>query len=278
MCHFGDYKIIDCHVHARYLKDRASIVFPEIDIPEIRCEIGHIVRLQDVKKDTFRYVCSTCGKIVYSGRNPYLKYNKLLLASKKNNQLVFPFVAVSPQIKREILFYKQKFGSQGFKLHPNYSSYELDHCEVPPGTFFVIHSGKNEFDNPNRIMNFARQCQGFIIIAHMGRMNKELFDSIRTADNIVLDCSPVTRLWNALINKTGQIYNASFLGKMDTPEEMLQRVMDYIGCKKMVYGSDTPIDSASDDLAVIEKLPVFYKERILYKNILSFFSTNHFCL
>lgn len=278
MWHFNNYSIIDCHVHACHLMDRGSLVFPEIGVPEILCESGHIVRLQDVQGDTYTYVCSTCGRIVYSGKDPHRIYNEELIGARKENELVFPFVAISPQIKRDMLYYAKKYGSHGFKLHPNYSSYIIDSNEVPPGFCYVIHSGKSEYDNPIRILDFARQCQGAVIIAHLGRMNKVLFDSMKETKNIVLECSPVTSLWNALKNKTGQIYEASFLGKMETPEEMLQRVMEYVGCDKVVYGSDTPIESASEDLAVIEKLSAIFKKKILSENILSFFSTNNFDL
>lgn len=278
MWHFNNYSIIDCHVHACHLTDRASLVFPEIGIPEILCESGHIVRLHDVQGDTYTYVCSTCGRIVYSGKDPHRIYNEEIIEARKENELVFPFVAISPQIKRDMLYYAKKFGSRGVKLHPNYSSYLIDSCEVPTGFYYVIHSGKGEYDNPMRILDFARQCQGAVIIAHLGRMNKDLFDGIKETNNIVLECSPVTGLWNAFKNKTGQIYDASFLGEVETPEEMLQRIMEYVGSDKVVYGSDIPIESASEDLAVIEKLPTVFKKKILFENILSFFSTNSFGL
>ncbi len=278
MWHFNNYRIIDCHVHACHLKDRASLVFPEIGVPEIRCEAGHIVRLQDVHKDTYSYVCSTCGKNVYSGNDPHRIYNERIIASRKNNELVFPFVAISPQIKRDMLYYTKKFGSRGFKLHPNYSSYKIDSCEVPPGFLYVIHAGKSKYDNPIRILEFARQCQRAVIIAHLGRMNKELYDGIRRTNNIVLECSPLTSLWNAFKNKTGQIYDTSFLGEVETPEEMLQRVMEYVGSEKVVYGSDIPIKSASEDLAIVEKLPTVLKKKILFENVLSFLSANNFIL
>ncbi len=272
MWRYNDFRIIDCHVHACHLQDRASFVFPEIGISEVCCKQGHIVRLQEVQGDTYKFVCSTCGRLVYSGEDPYRRYNEELLASSQDNELIFPYVSISPQIKRDIQYYTNKYGSRGFKLHPNYSSYKIDLCEVPSGILFVIHSGKGEFDNPMRILDFARHCQGTVIIAHLGRMNKELFDNIKRIDNVVLECSPVTSLWEAYKNHTGQVYDASFLGELRSPEEMLQRVMEYVGCEKVVYGSDTPIESASEDLAVIQKLPTLLKKKILYKNILSLLS------
>ena len=269
---YHNYSIIDCHVHSCHLTDRASIVFPKINIPEVQCKLGHIVRLQDVNGDNYKYVCSTCGKTVYLGIDPYRSYNENLLENRQDNELVFPFVAISPHMQEDIRYYVEKHDIVGIKLHPNYSSYKMDSCTVPHDMIYVIHAGKGFYDNPLRIINFAKNCESQVIVAHLGRLNKDLYDSISQLKNIVMDCSPLIHIWDAYRRGSNSIYDASFLGKINSPYDLLMRVMEYVGFDNIVYGSDIPIDNPYDDLSIIDMLPNDLKIKILRENLIAIMS------
>lgn len=266
---YQNYDVIDCHVHSCHLTDRASIVFPEVSIPEIQCEPRHIVRLQELCGKTYKYVCSTCEKIIYLGTDPYRPYNEELLKNRRKNELIFPIVAISSHMKDDICYYVEKYGVKGIKLHPNYSSYEIDSCVVPRGLIYIIHCGTGVCDNPSRIINFAKKCKSPVAVAHLGRLNKNLYDSLKQLKNVVMDCSPLMCIWETYRKGLNSLYDASFLGEINSPYDLLMRVMEYVGSDKIVYGSDIPIDNSCEDLSIIEKLPSNLRQKIQRDNFIN---------
>ena len=268
--HYHNYSVIDSHVHSCHLTDRASIVFPEISIPEVQCKPRHIVRLEEADGVTYNYVCSTCGKTIYSGKDPYRPYNEELLKNRYDNELVFPFVAISPFSLEQIEFYEHTYPGliYGYKLHPNYSNYNIEQFKPKQNRVYIIHSGVEERENPMKIIDFAKRLDGIVIIAHLGRFCKQAYDLSISMDNVYFDCSPLSLLWKSYTTHSDRLFDSSFLGTFSSPSEMIVHVANYIGVDKLVYGSDAPYGDYSFDMECCESLDVSLKQRICLENIL----------
>ena len=237
---FLNNEIIDCHVHATHKGFGASIVFPILPIEEITCKQCHIVRLESVINGKHKYTCSTCNKIVYYGEDPFVRYNDELMKQRLKNELVFPFIPISPFSFEQIEFYEHAYPGliYGYKLHPNYSNYNIDQFNPKQNRIYIVHSGVGELEKPMKIIDFAKKLDGIVIIAHLGRFCKQAYDLSKFMDNVYFDCSPLSLLWNSYITHSDRIFDTSFLGVFSSPSEMIERVADYIGWDKLVYGSD----------------------------------------
>lgn len=263
----NNYKLIDFHVHEKYYKSIFQIVFPSLFIDEISCD-NHIVRCDYTDGAKYRFVCTTCNKTIYYGEDPYVKYNKNLIFNKHKNQIVFPVIMVSPQIDKEIEYYEKKFNQRfiGFKLHPNFSEYKIQEVTTQKNRIFLFHSGIGEMENPNNIIKFAKNCPGCVIIAHLARFNKKVFDNIKNMDNVYLDCSSLKLLWNTYKNNRSRLFNTDYLGEFCSPLDMLQKCINYIGSEKILFASDAPYGSVKEDLAFIKGLDVNDYNDITYNN------------
>lgn len=261
--------IIDCHVHAIHRNTGASILFPDLPIDEITCKQSHIVRLESVINGKHKYTCSTCNRVVYFGEDPFVKYNHALMNGRRENELVFPYIPISPFSLEQIECYERAYPGLifGYKLHPNYSNYDIDKFKPKQNRIYIIHSGVGERENPLKIIHFAKKINGVVIIAHLGRFCKQAFDLSKLMDNVYFDCSPLSLLWNSYITHSDRIFDPSFLGVFSSPSEMIKLVADYIGWDKLVYGSDAPLGDYSFDMACCRNLDMSLKHRICSKNI-----------
>lgn len=266
---FLDKDIVDCHVHAVHWSDRASILFPYMPIKEITCAKNHIVRLESVITGKHKYTCATCKKEVYFGDDPFINYNTELFEQIQDNELVFPFVPISPYSLEQIDYYEHKYRGliYGYKLHPNYSNYDLVNFHPKQNRVYVVHSGLGDREQPLKIIEFAKRLDGAVIIAHLGRFCKHAYDLSKDMDNVFFDCSPLPLLWNSYITHSNRLYDSSFLGVFSSPSNMIERVADYIGWDKLVYGSDAPYGDDSFDMVCLKDIDASLKRGICYDNI-----------
>lgn len=266
---FLNNEIIDCHVHATHKGFGASIVFPMLPIKEITCKQYHIVRLESVINGKHKYTCSTCNKIVYYGDDPFVRYNDELIKQRLQNELVFPFIPISPFSLEQIELYEHAYPSliYGYKLHPNYSNYNINQFKSKQNRVYIVHSGVGEKENPMKIIDFAKRLDGIVIIAHLGRFCKQAYDLSKSMDNVYFDCSPLFLLWKSYTTHSDRLFDSSFLGTFSSPAEMIERVANYVGVDKLVYGSDTPVGDCSFDMHCCGALDVSLKNRICSENI-----------
>lgn len=266
---FLNNEIIDCHVHAAHRDFGGSIVFPNLPINEITCKQYHIVRLESVIDGKHKYVCSTCNKTIYYGDDPFVSYNDELIKQMRSSELVFPFIPISPYSLEQIEYYERTYPGliYGYKLHPNYSNYNIDQIKYREDRIYIIHSGVGERENPLKIIDFAKKIDGIVIIAHLGRFCKQAYDLARTMDNVYFDCSPLLLLWQSYITHSDRLFDSSFLGAFSTPTDMIERVADYLGADKLVYGSDAPFGDYYFDIDCFKTLDMSLRHQICSKNI-----------
>ena len=267
---FLDNDIVDCHVHAVHRDHCASILFPDLPIKEIVCKRNHIVRLESVLEGKHKYTCSTCNKVVYVGNDPFHAYNTGLMEKRRESELVFPYIPISPFSLEQIERYESAYHGliYGYKLHPNYSDYDIKDFVPKRKRVYIIHSGVGEKEHPLKIIDFARKLDGAVIIAHLGRFCKQAYDLSKDMDNVYFDCSPLSLLWNSYVTHSDRIYDSSFLGFFSSPSDMIERVADYVGCGKIVYGSDAPIGDYNFDMMSCNHLNRALKRSICSENIL----------
>ena len=151
---------------------------------------------------------------------------------------------------------------------PNYSNYNINQFKPRPNRIYIIHSGVGERENPLKIIDFAKKIDGVVIVAHLGRFCKQAYDLARTMDNVYFDCSPLFLLWKSYITHSDRLFDSSFLGTFSTPSDMIQRVANYIGVDKLVYGSDAPFGDYSFDMDCCKRLDMPLRDQICSKNII----------
>lgn len=157
-------------------------------------------------------------------------------------------------------------GLRGLKFHSEYQFFRPDEERMYPvyrkaaelGLFLVFHGGWDPYGRSGEILatprSFANLAGKFpeltIVAAHMGGM--KLFDEVE-------DC---------LAGSFGNVYFDTGVVAGHISDEQLCRIIGSHGADKILFGSDVPWDEPSNEIEMIERLPLTYEEKelIFYKN------------
>lgn len=264
-----DAKIIDCHVHNAHSFADVRVEFPSPFQQKLLCQPGHMVRCIHVTKSKYIFQCTECGKITYNGDDPFWDENIFLLNHATDNELVFPFIIVSPEMGVAIEKYEKNFGENilGYKLHPNFSQFSLKDISLSSKKILLIHSCVGLLDNAELIVDFAEHYNGKVIIAHMGRFNKNAFDRARQMDNVYFDCSSIGLIWQSYNNHQYNLCDTSYLGAFKKPADLLSAAMEYVGIDKVVFGSDEPFGCFEKDIKIVNELSEDLRSALLSRNM-----------
>lgn len=159
----------------------------------------------------------------------------------------------------------KELGLCGIKLHSEYQDFNPDEERMLPiyrkaaecGLFVVFHGGWDPYSKdviratPERMAIAAESVPELIFIfAHLGGMNQ--WDDaeryiVGRLDNVYLDVSVI----------------AGYI-----KDEQLLRIIRNHGADKILFGSDCPWDLPSNEIAMINRLPLSdeEKEKIFHKN------------
>jgi predicted TIM-barrel fold metal-dependent hydrolase len=254
---------IDFHVHINPFNEeqieyvitsnRRMVILPDLFIPELACEKGHIVRCSNaIDENRLYFTCTTCGKPIYTGSDPFRKYNEKLfqIFENYNDRIwIFPAITVTPYMLQEISYYERNYLGLygGFKIHPNYSSYLISQLKLDSNYPILFHSGVGKLENPMLQIKFAKNYHGIVIIAHMGRFMKKCFDNAKTMNNVFFDCSAFTLLWNSYANNKS-LFDTSYLGHFRDISDLISASINYLGADKIVFGSDFPYGNYEENI------------------------------
>lgn len=157
-----------------------------------------------------------------------------------------------------------ELGLRGVKLHPDIQKFKLDDyrclkifdlCEgkLP----MLIHAGDNRFDysNPNRLLPILQIYQNLTVIgAHFGGYSiwQEAAEELHGIPNLYVDCSSTMfALDDAAVVKLIRTY----------------------GAERVLFGTDYPMWSPTEELRHFQRLPLTEQERslILHQNAVRVF-------
>ena len=187
------------------------------------------------------------------------RINDFILECAKDSRLV-PFAAIHPACEKPEDFVSRLIdrGFRGVKIHPDIQRFRLDDPDVMPmmkaiaGRLpLLIHCGDDryDYDGPERVLSLHEKLPELqMICAHLGGwMEWERAAAILPGHGLLLDCS------SALFNKT--------------PEEAAE-VLRVFGCENVLYGTDYPMWSPSEELKRFMRIPLETQERenILWNN------------
>ena len=263
------FNSVDFHVHGVKNNNQTElkINFPDPFISSILCP-GHITRCVDVSNQVYTYMCETCKKIVYKGSDPFIYENAELLNCCNDDEIIFPMLTASSEIQHQIDYYERLYPNEiiGYKIHPNFSTYDVSNLKITSKKILIFHSGKGIYEDPNKIISFAKNYCGDVIIAHLGRLNEDAFRKTRKLKNVFFDCSSISLIWKDFNERQNKLFDLNFLGECKSADTLLLKIIKYVGRKKILYGSDLPYGDKKNDIQIINQLPKHIKKLITKTN------------
>lgn len=223
--------------------------------------------------------CVDCGCTIYKGNDMFYSHN--LALADECRKACFPihpiaFLAMPyPQLDRCIAKYELTGLFAGYKLHPTIcrqSPKDIPRlsCNRP----VIIHSGVGQYENPEFAIDFARNYPGPVVIAHCARFNKAVLNAVREMDNVWIDTSPFTFLWDLYQTKPHRLYLQG-IESYSTPNDLFYKVLEIVGEDKIIFASDEPFGDLKKEVDFIKTLmltPTQYN-KITYLNSMHIFET-----
>ena len=157
-----------------------------------------------------------------------------------------------------------KYNLKGIKLHPDFQKFNIDDermidvykyiakCKLP----VLFHTGDDRYDysSPKRLRRVVDKVPDLkCTAAHLGGYRK--WDEAKkylVHENVYVDtCSSLYFL----------------------PKEMSLELLDIYGEDKVLFGTDFPMQNATDELKLVESLNLSeeFKEKLFYKNFISLY-------
>jgi predicted TIM-barrel fold metal-dependent hydrolase len=188
-------------------------------------------------------------------------------AAEIKSEKLYPFGSVHPDAPDalEELERIKSLGLYGIKFHPDYQEFFADEERMFPiyekcaalSLPVLLHAGLDPLSmdvvhcTPKMGANVADRVKGLtLIMAHLG--GSERWDDVETylvGKNVYLDTA----------------YTAGYL-----PDEQILRIMRNHGLNRILFASDSPWHSPSDEMEMIKRLPLDKPEKdmIFYRNAL----------
>lgn len=255
-----------------------AIVTIDPFIDDIKCPLNatHYVKTKSSDKEhNVICKCTTCNKIIYEGKDPYIKYNKFLIQNLSHNRNIhiFPVLAVTPKsLQYMVDYYTNEYGNyiKGIKGYTGLSAYTLDDIGKLNSTLpLLVHCGTYDNQNPMNMLKFANNFNNYLILAHLAGLNLEVIKKLKSNENVFIDISPAKFIYDTYIkeNRNGGIFNKE---KINTVDDMYELLTENFDINRIVWGSDFPYSNQKEELDTFLNSSVFSndeKEKVLSKNI-----------
>lgn len=225
---------------------------------------SHKVFVHQTSDETYEVRCTNCGKLIYAGYDVFFEHNQALClecntAPFEIGALAF-VVAPFKILDKLIAKYEQIDGFCGYKIHPTICNQSISDIPIVPSEKPILfHSGVGNNENPALEVEFAKKYKGNVIIAHCARFNKKVLNQIRESDNIWIDTSPFSFLWNLYESKRHKLYlDESCL--ISNPSELMKYVIDEVGIEKIIFSSDAPFGDVTKEILFFNDLGLSKEE------------------
>lgn len=227
-------------------------------IKEYKCsECGtQRVLVKDYTKGKQLIVCSIDKTVLYCGPDPTRKYNiKLMEETAKYKNRIYPFLYLglaNSTINEEVEFFENNYKGQyyGYKLHPRRARCPLNKIkEINSNLPLIVHSGESEFDEPNTILDFAEHYKGKVLIAHACRLDERALYRVAESKNVLVDISPSQLMFEGRETDLFPPLNK----KIESPTDIYREVINIVGTKKVLFGSDVPFGDQAREILNFRK-------------------------
>lgn len=274
---YNFYNILDLLNDQQKYKINKSVCFLNPFVPELLCKVNckHRIRIVDKDDKELQIYCENCEKIIYSGIDPLRLLNIQLLKQTREIKSIIPFVYlnISKAINSEVRYFEQYYGDlvMGYKIHPKLCSRHLSSVTINSNKPIIVHTGVQEETSPADIIKFAKNYKGDVILAHCARFSEKDLLIIKNTSNLYIDISPFLTLYKSIKEKSNTLYDISYFGKINNPTDLLQKLINYVGINKIVFGTDAPFTNFKEELEFILNCDIIKadKEKILFNNFYS---------
>lgn len=259
-----------------------AIVMINPTIKEIFCEEGHKIKFFDSTiKGEVLIKCLDCKKEIYKGTNPYRKLNEELInQSQRIKNRLFPLVylPVLPTLSQvESEYYENKYQKKffGYKFQPSLSNNKISilknfNSHLP----VLVHAGKDMISDPDNILEFAKEYKGTIIVSHFAKFKKSLFNFANTHNNLYINSSPASVMYNAMKKSPEKLFDIKYLKKVKSPSDLFKEILNFLHEDKLLFGSDYPVSSIEHEISILKNAALSKKqfEKISTLNIIKAYS------
>lgn len=244
---------------------KKSVCFINPFVPQILCPQNprHKIKIIDSPISGFiQLLCTDCKNLFYHGIDPIREVNIEFLNQVKNISSIIPFVYLNvcaSNINEEIEFYEKLFPNliKGYKVHPTLSNRSLSEINIETTSKpILVHTGVEDCANPLNAIKFAKKYNGKVILAHLARFNKEALSHLNSQDNLYVDTSPMTFLYDLYLHKPHRLYDASwFASNANSCTDFYLKLFSTINHEKIVFASDAPFSDYSKEMIHLNNLP-----------------------
>lgn len=200
--------------------------------------------VRNISDKVYSISCSCCKSTHYQGEDVFREKNITLLElAKEMNMYTLAFLSASEKaIQNQVDFYEENCpGFLGYKIHPTIMMCAADTFKIKSKKTIVFHSGNDEYASPKRILKFAENYAGNVVIAHLARFDRNSLIEISHMDNVWVDTSPYTFLYERIKSKPNQLCNTwGYDGEDCRAMELFLELADCVGYEKLLFASDEP--------------------------------------
>ncbi len=222
--------------------------------------------------------CTNCNKRISQATNIYRQYNVMTinlveLINRKYGTRFYPFITsiVSERmLKSELDYFSSNYANRffGLKIYTGLSFDVLNNIHFNANIPLLIHTGTYFNQQPKNMLNFLLNYDGPVCLAHFARIDIESIRVLSEKNNLYLDSSPASRLSEVCSR------NEALAKNITTPKDLYYKILNVIGTKKLLWGSDAPYGNVATELKLFHELNLSLEEKfdILYNNALRFLS------
>lgn len=218
----------------------------------------HKSMITTYSRENYRIMCELCKTAHFIGEDVFRNKNvrALELAQEYGMYAMAFLTAPSSLVQKQVDFYEQTYPDfLGYKIHPTIMMYPVDELYIDSKKTIVFHCGKDTYASPKQILDFAKSYKGNVVIAHFARFDKSALKEVSERDNVWIDISPFTFLYNLIDKKPNQLCDTwGYENKKNQANELFENLIEYVGINKVMFASDAPFGNLSKEFEFIQQL------------------------
>ncbi len=233
------FRTFDCHVHIGPCK--SEVVKSKKDFTISSSEVLNYLESNNIQKALiFPFPNPNCPT---DNMNEYV-----LSCVERNRERLYGLFYFSWREDLRKLTKLATTNIAGLKIHPVFSKHHLtdfpdDFLDLirKNSWILLVDSSVSEFSHPRYIVEFARRNPSiFVICAHMARLFHKEVVELSTLNNVYVDLSGICLLSKDSHRLAPVHLRHSSLKEGLSPRIILEYLIEFIGEKRIIWGSDYP--------------------------------------
>lgn len=250
-----------------YLKEKGiykTVISINPFVKENTCYDKHSTKIFPYNGNEIISICQKCGKIIYSGDDYYKKYNDLLLNNCCDDFFnVFLMLSIcQTTIQNNIDYFIEKYGKKisGLKLYTAFSSVILDEIKINnKGLPCSIHCSKYNNQIPSTMLNFIKNYNGNIILAHFASLDYNAIEELKQMENVYIDIAPAFQIYEECIKMHKKSCLLDCYG-INSVYDLYKRLFECFDIKRIIWGTDYPYSDVNNEINAIKSFSLTKNE------------------